>query len=79
MFKRLAQYENQTQRDMVPGKDSARKQSGSYNAPDTCTAKPELRWPNEEHVSTGQRQKPAYDDLSLAQWASCQLRTILLI
>ena len=75
--KLLAQYEEQTHQDIVPGKDFIRKKSGRYNTTDT--AKPELRWPNEGYVSTGATKKPSYDDLSLAQWASGQLANILLI
>ena len=56
-----------------------RKKSGCCNITDTCTAKPELRWPNEGYVSTGVTKKPSYDDLSLDQWASGQLSNILLI
>ena len=40
---------------------------------------PQLRWPNEGLVSTSHLKKPAYDDLSLAQWASGQLANILLV
>ena len=49
--KLLAQYEEQTHQDIVPGKDFIRKKSGHYNTTDTCTAKPELRWPNEGYCS----------------------------
>ena len=77
--KLLAQYEEQTHQNVIPGKDFMRKKSGPYNTTDTCTAKPELRWPHEGYVSTGATKKPSYDDLSLAQWASGQLSNILLI
>ena len=60
----LAQYEDQTQLDIVPGMDFLREKSGLCNITGTCTAKPELRWPNEGFVS-GQSRKPTYDDLSL--------------
>ena len=56
-----------------------RKKSGRYKTTDTCTARPELRWPNEGYVSTGTTKKPSYDDLTMAQWASGQLSNILLI
>ena len=79
LSKLLAQYEDQTQQNIVPGKDFIRKKSGYYNTTDTCTAKPELRWQNEGYVSTGATRKPSYDDLTLAQWASRQLSNILLI
>ena len=77
--KLLAQYEEQTHQDVVQGKDCMRKKSGRYNTTDTCTVKPELRWPNEGYVSTGATKKPSCDELSLAQWASGQLSNILLI
>ena len=77
--KLLAQYEDQTHQDIVPGKDFLRKKSGRYNTTDTCTARPELRWPNEGCVSTGTTKKPSYDDLTMAQRASGQLSNILLI
>ena len=77
--KLLAQYEEQTHQDVIPGKVLMRKKSGRYNTTDTCTARPEVRWPNEGYVSTGATKKPSYDDLSLAQWASGQLSNILLI
>ena len=38
----LAQYEDQTHQDIVPGKDFIRKKSGHYNTTDTCNTKPEL-------------------------------------
>ena len=77
--KLLAQYEEQTHQDVIPGKDLLRKKSGRYNTTDTCTARPEVRWLNEGYVSTGATKKPSYDNLSLAQWASGQLSNILLI
>ena len=77
--KLLAQYEDQTHQDIVPSNDFMRKKSGRYNITDTCTAKPELRWPNEGYVSTSATRKPSYDDLTLAQFASGQLSNILLI
>ena len=39
--KLLAQYEDQTHQDIVPGKDFLRKKSGHYNTTDTCTVRPE--------------------------------------
>ena len=40
---------------------------------------PQFRWPNEGLVSASHLKKPAYDDLSLAQWTSGQLSNILLV
>ena len=40
---------------------------------------PQFRWPNEGLVTASHFKKPAYDDLSLAQWVSGQLANILQI
>ena len=76
----LANYEQQSDRDILQGKNTViRKKSGRYNTTDTTSMSPQLRWPNEGLVSTSHLKKPAYDDLSLAQWASSQLGNILLV
>ena len=76
----LANYEQQSDRDILQGKITViRKKSGRYNTTDTTSMSPKLRWPNEGLVSASHLKKPAYDDLSLAQWASGQLANILLV
>ena len=75
----LAQYEDQTRQEVIPGKDPHRRKSGRYNTTETTTVKPDLRWPNEGYVATSQNRKPAYDDLTIAQWASGQLNNALQI
>ena len=40
---------------------------------------PQFCWPNEGLVSATDLRKPAYDDLSLAQWVSGHLLNILLV
>ena len=76
----LANYEQQSDRDILQGKNTViRKKSGRYNTTDTTSMCPQLRWPNEGLVSTSHLKKPAYGDLSLAQWAPGQLANILLV
>ena len=70
----LSQYDAQAQADGVPCKN-LRKKSGWYNITDTTLVAPEYRWPNEGFISLVGR-KPAYDDLSLAQWVSGQLNNM---
>ena len=70
----LASYEQQSDRDILQGKSTViRKKSGRYNTTDTTSMGPQFRWPNEGLVSASHLKKPAYDDLSLAQWTSGQL------
>ena len=69
----LAQYEDQAHQEVIPGKDPHRRKQGRYNTTETSSVKPELRWPNEGYIATSQKCKPAYDDLSITQWASDQL------
>ena len=76
----LANYEQQADREVLQGKSTViRKKSGRYNTTDTTSLGPQFRWPNEGLVSTSHLRKPAYDDLTLAQWVSGQLANILLI
>ena len=76
----LASYEQQSDRDILQGKSTViRKKSGRYNTTDTTSVGPQFQWPNEGLVSASHLKKPAYDDLSLAQWTSGQLSNILLV
>ena len=76
----LATYEQQSDRDILLGKNTvSRKKSGRYNTTDTTSVSPQFRWPNEGLVSASHLKKPAYDELSLAQWASGHLSNILLV
>ena len=77
----LASYEQQSDRDILQGKSTVvRKKSGRYNTTTHTTSMgPQLQWPNVGLVSASHLKKPAYDDLSLAQWTSGQLSNILLV
>ena len=76
----LASYEQQCDREVLQGKATVlRKKSGRYNTTDTTSMGPQFRWPNEGLVSASHLKKPAYDELTLAQWVSGQLANILQI
>ena len=76
----LAQYNDQADQEALPGKTSSvRKRSGRYNITDTSLVGPQYRWPNEGLVSNSHITKPAYDELSMAQWASGQLCNMSLV
>ena len=76
----LASYEQQSDRDILQGKSTViRKKSGRYNTTDTTSMGPQFQWPNEGLITASHLRKPAYDDLSLAQWTSGQLSNILLV
>ena len=76
----LADYETRVQQEVIPGNPlSARCKSERYNNTDTPNARPERRWPNEGFVAAANSCKPAYDDLSLQQWAAGQLNYVLQI
>ena len=67
----LANYEQQTERDVFEGKATVlRKKLGCCNTTDTTSISPQYRWPNEGLVTASHLKKPAYDDLSLAQWVA---------
>ena len=75
----LANYEQQTNRDVIQGKNTViRMKSGRYNTSDTTSLGPQFRWPNEGLAAASHLRKPVYDELNLAQWASGQLANILL-
>ena len=61
--------------DALQDKNPAKK-SGRYNATDTITAAPELRWPNEGYNAVGGRKRPLYDDLTMQEWTAGQLSNI---
>ena len=76
----LASYEQQSDREVLQGKATVlQKKSGRYNTTDTTSMSLQFRWPNEGLVTASHLKKPAYDDLSLAQWVSGQLANILQI
>ena len=76
----LPNYDQQADREVLQGKSTViRKKSGRYNTTDMTSLGPQFRWPNEGLVSASHLRKPAYDDLTLAQWVSGQLANILLI
>ena len=43
---------------------------------ETCTAPPELRWPNKGFVGGTNRKRLSYDDMSIPQWVAGQLNNI---
>ena len=43
---------------------------------ETCTAPPELRWPNEGFVGGTNRKRLCYDDMSIPQWVVGQLNNM---
>ena len=53
-----------------------RRKSGSYNVTDTTNVKPEFKWSNEGYITNSSVKKPAYDDMSMAQWVAGQLHNI---
>ena len=76
----LADYEACVQQEVIPDKPlSARRKSGRYNTTDTPNVRPEGRWQNEGFVAAANSCKPAYNDLSLQQWAAGQLNNVLQI
>ena len=75
----LAPYEGRVHSQLTQGKQNLAKRSGRYNAHDSVTAAPHLRWPNEgSHMSNGKKWV-LYDDLSLPQWIAGQLSNIYAI
>ena len=76
----LASYDQQAVQNVLPGKGHiTRRKSGRYNTTDTTLVGPQFRWPNEGLISASRTKKPAYDELTLAQWISGQLSNVLLI
>ena len=55
---------------------TTQKKSGRFNATNTVTAIPELRWPNEGFHGIGGRKRTLYDDLTIQEWAVGQLYNI---
>ena len=64
--------------EVTKGK-ATHKKSGRFNATDTITAVPELRWPNEGFHGIGGRKRTLYDDLTIQEWAEGQLSNIYYI
>ena len=70
----LVNCEQQSDRDILQGKSTViRKKLGCYNTTDTTSMGPQFHWPNDGLILASHLKKPAYDDLSLAQWASGQV------
>ena len=76
----LASYGQQAVQDVLTGKGHiTRQKSGRYNTTDTTLVGLQFRWPNEGLVSESHSKKPAYDELTLAQWVAGKLSNVLLI
>ena len=73
----LSSYENQARLEATQGKRV--KKSGRFNATDTITSSPQLRWPNEGLASVTGKKKVLYDELTVSEWAAGQLSNIYLI
>ena len=55
------------------------KKSGRFNATDTVTAVPEVRWPYEGFHEVSGHKHTLYDDLTVQEWALGQLSNICYI
>ena len=71
----LSSLEATSRAEAMQGK-AVHKKSGRFNATDTVTAIPELRWPNEGYHGVGGRKRTLYDDLTIQEWAVGQLTNI---
>ena len=75
----LALYDHHGAQDTLLGRGNpARRKSGRYNTSDTSFVGSGFRWPNEGLATPSHTKRPAYDDLSLAQWVTGQLSNIIL-
>ena len=73
----LSYFDDQAEMEVLQGKGPfGRRKSGRYNVTDTTNVKPEFKWPNEGYITNSSVKKPAYDDLSMAQWVAGQLHNI---
>ena len=72
----LSHYEESAKQQTLQGKGHSGKKSGRFNTMETCTAPPELRWPNEGFVGGANRKRLSYDDMSIPQWVAGQLNNI---
>ena len=72
----VATYEAQTEMEAPIGKNQHILKSGHFNATDTITSIPELRWSNAGYHSTSGSKRIVHDDLSLPEWAVGQLNNI---
>ena len=72
----LSHYEESAKQQTLQGKGHLGKKSGRFNTMETCTAPPELRWPNEGFVGGANRKRLSYDDMSIPQWVAGQLSNI---
>ena len=71
----LSTLEANTRTEATHGKVTLKK-SGRFNATDTITSVPELRWPNEGFSVVSDHKGTLYDDLTVQQWAAGQLLNI---
>ena len=72
----LNHYEESEKQQTLQGKGHSGKKSERFNTMETCTAPPELRWPNEGFVGGTNRKRLSYDDMSIPQWVAGQLNNI---
>ena len=71
----MATLEAHSKADALQGKNPVKKFS-RYNATDTITSAPELRWSNESYHAVGGRKRPLYDVFTMQEWAAGQLSNI---
>ena len=73
----LSYYDDQAEMEVLQGNGPfGRRKSGHYNVTDTTNVKLEFKWPNEVYITNSSVKKPAYDDMSMAQWVAGQLHNI---
>ena len=68
----LSSLEAGSRAEATQGK-ATHKKSGRFNATDTVTAVPELKWPNKGFHGIGGRKHTLYDGLTIQEWAVGQL------
>ena len=71
----LSSLEAGSRAEVTQGK-ATQKKSGRFNAADTVTILPELRWPNEGFHGIGGLKRTLYDDLTIQEWAVGQLSNV---
>ena len=71
----LSSLEAGSRAEVTQGK-ATQKKSGRFNAADTVTTVPELRWPNEGFHGIGGLKRTLHDDLTIQEWAVGQLSNV---
>ena len=73
---RVAVLESRMKTELQQG-NQLRKKSGRYNIADTPHCASHLRWPNGSYLSSSQRKRTAYDDLTLGQFVAVFITNVL--